>query len=211
MTTERRFSQRAVPRLETREGGDKPVIRGYAAVFYDGTPDTEYELWDGARERIMPWAFKESLRGSDDVVAQFNHDANHVLGRRSASTLRLWTDDRGLLYEVDPPDTTLGRDVVELLRRGDVRGSSFMFQVRQEKWIHGDKTDVRELHELALFDVGPVTFPAYAATTAGVRTSAADEAARRSWQAWDHERRIAIAKAQGHAALIVAELYAEYL
>lgn len=204
---ERRFCRTLAPRVEARDD-QTPLIRGYAAVYYDGTPETEYRLWDGAVERIMPGAFDAALRSDADVVALFNHNSDIVLGRRSAGTLRLSDDARGLAYEIDPPASR--GDVVEMLRRGDVRGSSFMFMVRGESWIRGDDLDIRELTAVDLYDVGPVTFPAYEATTAGVRAQGSDEAAR-SWKRWDETRRLAAAKAQGHAAQIIAELYAEYL
>lgn len=208
---ERRFCRLPSLKVEVRDEGQSPKIRGYAAVYYDGTPESEYRLWEGAVERIMPGAFDHALRSEDDdVVALFNHNPSLILGRRQAGTLRLSEDSRGLIYEIDPPDTQVGRDLVASLRRGDVRGSSFMFGVRDESWTKDGPRDVRELRSVTLHDVGPVTFPAYEATSAGVRSEGTDEAAR-SWKQWNEAARIAAAKAQGLAALRVAELYAEYL
>ncbi|MEM9790857.1 MAG: HK97 family phage prohead protease [Planctomycetota bacterium] len=152
-------------------GADTPgLITGYAAVFYDAArADTEYELWAGFVERIMPGAFDRALAEGQDVRALFNHDANHVLGRTAARTLRLTVDAVGLRYEIDAPDTQFARDLSTQIERGDVDGSSFSFSPRRTEWIETDTLEVREIHDVDLRDVGPVTFPAYTATSAGVR------------------------------------------
>lgn len=173
-------------RIESRSDGT-PMIVGYAAVYYDGTRETEYLLWGGVKERIMPGAFDEVLKAGPDVRALFNHDPNNLLGRVSASSLRLSTDERGLRYEIDPPDTQAGRDVLTLVRRGDLQGSSFSFEWARDgdRW---SKEDDFEIHEIirfgGLFDVGPVTFPAYEGTTAGVRGADSYEETRKSLEKW---------------------------
>jgi len=153
-------------------GGQRslPTIHGYAAIFYRaGDRSTQYQLWPGAVERIMPTAFNEALKRGDDVRALFNHDPNLVLGRTKAETLGLAVDQIGLRYEITPIDTSVYRDLVRRLQRGDVDGSSFSFAVEAEEWrVEGD-LEIRELHGVKLFDVGPVTFPAYQATSSGVR------------------------------------------
>jgi hypothetical protein len=154
--------------LEDREDGQKQII-GYAAVFYDGTPQTEYQLWEGAVERIMPGAFDRAIK-EDDCRALFNHNPDCVLGRTSAGTCRLSVDPKGLRYEISPPDTQLGRDLRVLLERGDISGSSFSFQVTSQEWHDRVEIDVREIYGVKLYDVGPVAFPAYDGTTAGVRS-----------------------------------------
>lgn len=173
---ERRVIDRGLTnvRVESRDDG-APVITGYAAVYYDGTPGTEYEAF-GMRERIMPGAFDDAL--SDDVRALFNHDSNHVLGRSTSGTLRLSVDARGLVYEVTPPTGASG--LIESIERGDISGSSFAFQVVDQEWRTEDEDDIREIHAVRLFDVGPVTYPAYEGTSTGVRalgdTTEAEEA-----------------------------------
>jgi HK97 family phage prohead protease len=179
MKTERRTlatDQAAVRASSSADG--KRTIEGYAAVFYDGTPGTEYELWEGAKERILPGAFSKAVK-SDDVRALFNHDPNHLLGRTTAGTLRLTEDSRGLGYSIDPPDTQAGRDTLVSLDRGDLSGSSFSFVVTDENWRKEDGIRIREIRGAKLFDVGPVTFPAYAGTAALAR-SADDVAAARA-------------------------------
>lgn len=168
---ERRFSTHRVS-VETRDDG-KPVIVGYAAVFYRAADrGTEFPLFEGIVERVARTAFDQIDK--DDVRALYNHDPRAVLGRVRAGTMRLSVDDVGLRYEIDPPDTQVGRDTLESIRRGDVDGSSFGFNPRGSKGIgwetNPDGTGVRWLRSLSVFDVGPVTYPAYQATSAGVRS-----------------------------------------
>lgn len=153
--------------VETREG-KPPLVSGYASVFYDpADKGTEFEFF-GIRERVMPGAFDRAIR-EDDVRGLFNHDANHVLGRTKAGTLRLSVDKKGLRYEADVPDTQSARDLVTSIKRGDVTGSSFAFRVTDEEWRKEDGREIRMILGVELFDVSPVTFPAYEATSADVR------------------------------------------
>lgn len=151
-------------------------IAGIGAVFYRADDaETEYQLWPGAVERIMPGAFDSSLKDGD-IRSAFNHDNNQLLGRTKSGTLKLSVDDRGLHYEVSPSNTQAYRDTAERIARGDVDGSSFQFFVRGsqgEKW-HFDEDrnlEVRELFDVRVVEVGPVVDPAYTATTASLRTA----------------------------------------
>jgi len=103
----------------------------------------------------------------------FNHDDDKVLGRLGSGTLRLWEDDHGLRMELDPPNTTVGNDVVELLRRGDLVSMSFGFYDVTDSWAMLDGTDVRTIKSARLFDVSIVTNPAYKESSVGVRTATA--------------------------------------
>ena len=159
--------------LESRGEGKPPILVGYGAVFHDpAVPGTEYKLGRGLKERIMPTAFDRALKEGQDVRGLFNHDANCLLGRCSAGTMKLSKDIKGLRYEITPPDTQTGRDVVELVKRGDLTGSSFSFRPVMQKFVVGatGEDDIRELHDVDLFDTGPVSFPAYDAATAGLRS-----------------------------------------
>lgn len=169
-------------------------IKGYAAVYYDGTPKTEYKMKMGDYtfiERVMPGAFNDKLL-KQDVRALFNHDRNLVLGRNKAGTLRLSADICGLAYEIDLPDTSAGRDTGESVKRGDITGSSFGFVVdrkKGEKFIEdtANKTITREINGFSkLIDVSPVTFPAY--TGSGVSTRDA-ESFKSEFEAWKAEIR----------------------
>lgn len=147
-----------------REG--RPIISGYAAVFGQVS-----EALGGFREVIEPGAFSEAIL-NDDVRALFNHDPNVVLGR-TPKTLRLREDENGLYYEIDPPDTQAARDLLVSLRRGDISQSSFGFTVTSQQW-DGSNQDyvVRRIKSVRLFDVSPVTFPAYPTTSAEARAMA---------------------------------------
>lgn len=145
-----------------------PMIEGYAAVFWNDQPTTQYMLYDDLAERIMPGCFDRAIR-EDDCRGLFNHDPNQLLARTVSGTLRLSVDRTGLKYSIDPPDTDVGQVVVAALRRGDLSGSSFSFIPTEVLWREEEKLLIREIHQVQLFDVGPVTYPAYEATTSGLR------------------------------------------
>jgi uncharacterized protein len=155
---------RATRELELRQEPGEPLkIRGYAAVF-----DQLSEPLFGFRERILPGAFKKSVDA--DVRALVGHDPSQIIGRTKSGTLTLREDQHGLYTEIDPPNTQLGRDTVESIKRGDLDQMSFGFQVVSDKWKHEDKELIRELVEVDLFDVSVVAFPAYSQTEVSVRS-----------------------------------------
>jgi HK97 family phage prohead protease len=185
-------------RLEQRVGTDYPYAVGLASVFYNAAdPGTEYTLWDyeddKAVERILPTAFDAVLRQGVDCAALFNHDPNMLLGRTLAGTLSLEKTDAGLAYAIQMPDCPMAANVLESIKRGDLRGSSFSFRVNREgqRWIAQGKLSIREIHSISeLYDVGPVVFPAYPATTAGLRSVVgSDVEARKAFEAWRAEQR----------------------
>lgn len=187
---QRRFTSKALTgaKVKRSEDGKQPVIEGYAAVFYrKGDVGTEYRLDTDIVERIAPGAFQRAIDEQHDARALFNHDKNFILGRVEAGTLRLSVDERGLRYEIDVPDTTAGRDVVTSIERGDLSGSSFAFDVRGVRWTEEGRTLVRNLEDLDVFDVGPVTMPAYAGTTTGLRSEDREELDREVEQ-WRREQ-----------------------
>jgi HK97 family phage prohead protease len=156
---------------EVRDEGTEvttPKVVGYPVVFDSLSTDL-----GGFREKIERGAFAESLKNKDEVHALFNHDDDKVLGRLGSGTLRLWEDDHGLRMELDPPNTTVGNDVVELLRRGDLVSMSFGFYDVTDSWAMLDGTDVRTIKSARLFDVSIVTNPAYKESSVGVRTATA--------------------------------------
>lgn len=155
------------------DGHDEPhEIRGYAAVFYDGSPKTEFKLFDDMVERIMPGAFDDVLAGKPDVRGLFNHDPDHVLGRTSAGTMVLAVDDKGLSYRIELGDTTIAQDVGKHVQRGDIDGSSFAFRVQSQQFRTEDGIDIREIEKVEpLYDCGPATYPAYEGTAAGFRAT----------------------------------------
>jgi HK97 family phage prohead protease len=156
-------------RMVDGEGG-RPMIRGYAAVFNSRSQVMTTPGGKPFVETIAPGAFRRSLLEAD-VAGLFNHDASKLLGRRSVGTLRLAEDERGLVYEIDPPDTSYARDLVASLSRRDISGSSFSFATVEDDWSKdADGLAVRELRQAHVFDVGPVTFPAYLEASAAYRS-----------------------------------------
>jgi hypothetical protein len=124
---ERRFLQTEV-RLQKE--ADKPtMITGYAAVF-----NKIAKIGGSFSEVIRPTAFDRAIKEKQDVRALFNHHDGKVLGRIKSSTLRLSVDDKGLRYEIDPPNTTVANDLMESISRGDIDASSFAFVTRSDKW-----------------------------------------------------------------------------
>lgn len=160
---ERRF----LSGLEVRAKSDTtlPQIVGYAAVFNEVTTRSWY------KEVILPGAFDRSLRENLDIRALVQHDSAMVIGRTKAKTLALRTDTKGLISEIDPPDTQVGRDTVESIRRGDIDGMSIGFIVRTDNWKLVDGWDYREISDIELIEVSPVTFPQYTGTSVQVRSS----------------------------------------
>lgn len=150
--------------IEIRAADDgSPIIAGYAAVFNRDSSDL------GFIEQVDPRAFDKTLREAD-VRGLGNHQADWLLGRSKAGTLRLAADSVGLRYEIDvnvnDPD---GLRALEKVKRGDMDGSSFSFQTIRDEWNWDMTPPQRRLLEVALVDVGPVTYPAYPDATASAR------------------------------------------
>lgn len=158
---ERRYFPDLELRVERDDSGELDKIRGYAAPFNSWS-----ENLGGFREKIAPGAFTKSIK-RDDVRCLKNHNSDYVIGRNEAGTLTLSEDDKGLYYEADPPDTQWARDFMVSVNRGDVSGSSFGFKIVKDKW--NDDMSERALQEVQLFDVSPVTYPAYPASSVQVR------------------------------------------
>lgn len=163
---ERRFTS---PDIQIREEGDSKIIEGIAAVV-----ESETDLgW--FTERIAKGAFDDVM--NDDVVALFNHDPNFPLARTTATgtgKLDLFLNKRGDLgYRFTAPNTTVGADALENIRSGLVTKSSFAFTIAEETWeTNADKDvpDVRTITKVKrLYDVAPVTYPAYKDTSVAAR------------------------------------------
>jgi|FLYL01.1.fsa_nt_gi HK97 family phage prohead protease len=157
------LERRAYPCAELRVAREGPLrLVGHAAVF-DRLSD---ELF-GFRERVARGAFRDTL--DRDVRALWNHDPNHVLGRTRSGTLRLAEDDVGLAVEILLPPTRTAEDLAALVDRGDVSQMSFAFRTLDEAWAVEGSTPVRTLVRVELWDVSPVTFPAYPDTDVALR------------------------------------------
>jgi len=163
------IQRRYFPIEELRTDDDETKIMGYAAVF----DELSEPLMFGDREKIERGAFEESIK-RDDIRALWNHDPSHVLGRNKSDTLTLEEDEKGLWVEIDPPETQWAQDLMESIQRGDVDQMSIGFQVidyRRERSQDDDEEIWFVLTEAKLYDVSPVTFPAYPQTSVDVRDS----------------------------------------
>ena len=151
------------------DGKPSRTITGYAAKF---------DTWS---EPVYGW-FKETIdRGAfgktdmSDVIMVFNHDISGILARSTSGTLKLSVDKVGLRFEFEAPETTLGNDMLELVRRGDISKCSFKFVVETDEWRYADDKngldyDERTVKAISrLYDVSLVTYPAYKDTEASVR------------------------------------------
>lgn len=151
---------------------DSRTVEGYAVVFNSQSEDL------GFYETINPSAITEEVLKRSDVFCLFNHDQDKVLARSKYGTgsLQLQLDEQGLKYTFTAPNTDLGDELLEYLRRGDIDSSSFAFTVStdegSEVWTTG--TDGRQYREILkideLHDVSPVWNPAYSSTSVSQRT-----------------------------------------
>lgn len=155
-------------RAERAEAGRPSRITGHAAVFNKLSDP----IAGGFRERIRPGAFSNTIRIAD-VRALFNHDTNYVLGRVKSGTLRLREDAVGLWFETEPPDTSWASDLMMSIDRGDIDQASFGFRAIKDRFTQENGQTIRELLEVELFDVSPVTFPAYPQTDIQARSTLA--------------------------------------
>jgi len=139
-------------------------IVGYAARYDKPSVDM------GFVETIAPGAFDRVLQTKPDVVILYNHDMNQFLGRTASRTASVFTDNLGLAYACNLPDTQVGRDVYELVSRGDLTGSSFSFTVSADEWdmASNGKLTRRILDVKSLTDCSPVIAPAYPSTSVGI-------------------------------------------
>ena len=177
--------------IQKRAGDEESrTIEGYAVVFdrFSSVLGSSY------------WAFKEKISrtafdGVDmsGVIATFNHNFDNVLARVDAGNLKLTIDETGLKYEFEAPNTTVGNDLLENVRNGNISGSSFMFTTDEERWTYKDDESIPDEREIVkirdLYELGPVTIPAYPDTTAAKR-SHEESKPTTGW----HQRRAVITK-----------------
>jgi HK97 family phage prohead protease len=166
------MERRTIPsllELRTEPDDESGVMAGYAAVF-----NQETDIGGMWREKIRAGAFTDTLKRGDEVYALWNHDPSQVLARNiksdgSRGGLRMHEDRSGLKVSIRPYDTPTGREVLTLVREGGIDKMSFAFLVEDEVWSRKDGMDIREITKVRLFDVSPVTFPAYSGTSISAR------------------------------------------
>lgn len=175
-----KMQTRSAPvQFETREEGGELYIEGYFSVF-----NTEYQLWDGASETVLPGAFSDTLSG--DIRALIDHDTRLVLGRTKAGTLELREDSRGLWgrIKVNKNDVD-AMNLYSRIQRGDVDQCSFGFDINQEEYVERDDGSVQwRIKAVTLYEVSVVTFPAYAETSVQARKAEYDQVQQRKQEVW---------------------------
>lgn len=161
---QKEMEKRIIPgtiEIEQRaDGSESRTISGYGVVF-------------NQRSKLLGWFYetidRNAFSGVDmsDVVATFNHNFDYVLARVDSNTLTLSVDEHGLKYLFDAPNTTAGNDLLENVRNGNVKGSSFMFTVEEDTWeLKKGQPDERIINRVGLLvELGPVTMPAYPSTS----------------------------------------------
>ena len=190
MKTERRIV--SLEGAEVRVSGDGRYLEGVGIVF-----GTRSEPLGGFVEVIDP---EVTIDTPGDLVATFNHDTGALLGRASSGTLQTSRDAEGYRYRVEIPDTTAGRDLRELVKRRDVRGSSFTFDVPDggDTWERkAGGIALRTVKALNLHEIGPVVFPAYPETSVAIR------ALKRFEPAADERPRLALRRREQRLAELI--------
>lgn len=162
------------------EDGDGLTLEGYGAVF--GEP-TRIDSWEGMfDETIQRGAFAKTLSERTPVI-QFDHGHHPLVGSLpigSVETIR--EDAHGLFVRARLHDNWLVQPVRDAIASGAISGMSFRFSVVKEAVDQTGDIPLRTIQEVKLYEVGPVVFPAYEATSVGVRSDLArlisDPAAR---------------------------------
>ncbi len=168
-----RIERRYFPTGEIRiaSEGDKKTLHGHAAIFNS----LSLPLGGFFVEIIQPGAFRSALKISDPRCLR-DHIPGQILGRKSSGTLEISEDEKGLLFACNLPGTSYAKDLEESLTRGDVRECSFGFTVREGGDVWDQQADgIYKRTILAdgieeLYDVGPVTYPAYPETACAMRS-----------------------------------------
>ena len=157
----RAYKQAGAP--EVRAAGDVLTIEGYAAVYSRLSQNL-----GGFVEMVDVGAFTDTLarQGERNIMGLGNHDVSWLLGTTDSGTLRLESDATGLRYLIDldmaDPDAVR---MAAKVRTGKMRGSSFSFRTIEDSWSATTQGfPLRNLVAAELFDVGPVSQPAYRST-----------------------------------------------
>lgn len=152
--------------IELRAAGDGRTFTGYASVFNQPSEPLPFT------EIVMPGAFKRSLQSRNRMMLLWNHDTSNPLASTRNGSLQLVEDERGLKVTATLPDTTLGRDISELVRTGVIDSMSFGFSVKKDSWTADGST--RYLEDVTLFEVSLVSTPAYEQTSGTVSVRSGD-------------------------------------
>lgn len=174
---ERRTIATTVEARDAGEGAPWQIV-GYGLVYNSWSEDL-----GGFKERIAPGAADEVLANNPDIRGLINHNPDLILGRTHAGNMRVSSDGNGVRYEIDAPDTSYANDLRVSLQRGDINQSSFAFRLAAggADWTEDPESGLllRTVTKFSgLFDMSPVTYPAYGATSSGAHSFSPTEAER---------------------------------
>lgn len=164
--------------FQTREADGNLYIEGYFSVF-----NSKYWIFEDVFETVDPGAF--NLSRDTDVRALANHDSTLVLGRTTAGTLTLSTDERGLygIIQVNRADQD-AMNIYARVQRGDVTQCSFGFDLLRQEEIREGGTLEWRIMDAKLFEVSVCTFPAYEETEVQARMRDIEAMKRREAEAF---------------------------
>ena len=153
------------------EGENMPKQAGGIAAVSNSVTDLGY-----FEEVIEKGAFDNALSKDYDIRCLFNHEAELILGRTKANTCNVFVNGDGNLEYTWVPDyeNPTHMSVVRSIMRGDITQSSFAFTIKEQKWSESTKYGSMGKRTITmiedLYDVSPVTYPAYADTEADARS-----------------------------------------
>jgi len=149
-------------------GDDGFTLEGYGAVFGEAT---RIDSWEGRFDEVIAkGAFTKSITERSPVL-QFDHGHDAATGSVPIGAIEeIREDDKGLFVRARLHDNARVEPIRQAIESGAIDGMSFRFRVTREEWDESDDIPTRTIREVELFELGPVVFPAYAATTVGVRS-----------------------------------------
>jgi HK97 family phage prohead protease len=151
---------------------DNRTLSGYAVLF-NTRSKTIYERGRKFTEIIKRGAFDVNPSADHDVKLYFNHDTSMPLARQNGGSLRLFEDEKGIRFEADIPDTTLGNDIRELMNKGVLTGEmSFGFSTSKESWDEGG--NLRNVEKGKIYEISVVVDAAYPQTHSQLRNVMSD-------------------------------------
>ena len=169
MKMERREIDVTLKDIAIKNDDDKRMtVEGYALKWHTESHPIPIGDGDSFVEEFRAGAFDATLH-QDDQLVLYGHDINNVLGRTDNRTAQLEADETGLKLSVDLPDTTLGRDVYELVKRGDIAGMSVGFYAEDDEFYYKGDTLKRIINRAKLVEVSLVPLPAYDSSSVSER------------------------------------------
>lgn len=156
-------------RNENADGSEQSFVEGVGIVYNQTT-----ELYQGVYEKILPGTFTASLSDNHTVKSFINHNPTEILSTtKSDPALQIIDNSEGLQFKSPIPPTSYGNDLIVNLERGNIKGASFSFTINEGGEIYETLPDgslLRTITSAEIYEVGPVTNPAYEQTEVGLRS-----------------------------------------